>query len=143
MNLYKKSLKSISINDSKIIIQKKFARKTDIFELSSISNIYIKRKIISSFYFFDSVSFALVLLTIVTFNQVLNYSFFVLLLLLFFWSTHLIFTKSYYIHMKFKNDLTKNYFFSHQIKYEVLEKVKIVRGKLTSFNFKAILFKER
>jgi hypothetical protein len=37
MELFKNSLKSISINDSKMIIEKKFTNKTDIFELSYIN----------------------------------------------------------------------------------------------------------
>ena len=85
---------------SKLIIEKKFTSKTDIFELSSISKIYIKRKRIRSFYFFDIISFAVLLLSIVTFNYVSIYSFFFLLVLFVFWTMHLIYFKSFYMHVK-------------------------------------------
>jgi hypothetical protein len=139
MELFKNSLKSISINESKLIIEKKFTSKTDIFELSSISKIYIKRKRIRSFYFFDIISFAVLLLSIVTFNYVSIYSFFFLLVLFVFWTMHLIYFKSFYMHVKLNNGLSNNYFFSNEIKYDVLENVKIVRSNLTSFNFNSII----
>jgi hypothetical protein len=135
MELLKNSLKSISINDSKLIIEKKFTSKKDVFELSSISKIYIKRKTIRSFYFFDFISFVLLLLSILTFNYVSIYSFFILLVLFVSWTMHLIFFKSYFMHIRLNNGHTNNYFFSNEIKYEVLENVKIVRSHLTSFNF--------
>ena len=131
MELFKNSLKSISINESKLIIEKKFTSKTDIFELSSISKIYIKRKRIRSFYFFDIISFVILLLSIVTFNYVSIYSFFFLLVLFVFWTMHLIYFKSFYMHVKLNNGLSNNYFFSNEIKYDVLENVKIVRSNLT------------
>lgn len=139
MELFKNSLKSISINESKLIIEKKFTSKTDIFELSSISKIYIKRKRIRSFYFFDIISFVVLLLSIVTFNYVSIYSFFFLLVLFVFWTMHLIYFKSFYMHVKLNNGLSNNYFFSNEIKYDVLENVKIVRSNLTSFNFNSII----
>ena len=141
MELFKNSLKSISINESKLIIEKKFGSKTDIFELSSISKIYIKRKRIRSFYFFDIISFVVLLLSIVTFNYVSIYSFFFLLVLFVFWTMHLIYFKSFYMHVKLNNGLSNNYFFSNEIKYDVLENVKIVRSNLTSFNFNSIILK--
>jgi hypothetical protein len=141
MELFKNSLKSISINESKLIIEKKFASKTDIFELSSISKIYIKRKRIRSFYFFDFISFVVLLLSIVTFNYVSIYSFFFLLVLFVFWTMHLIYFKSFYMHVKLNNGLSNNYFFSNEIKYDVLENVKIVRNNLPSFNFNSIVLK--
>lgn len=141
MELFKNSLKSISINESKLIIEKKFTSKTDIFELSSISKIYIKRKRIRSFYFFDIISFVVLLLSIVTFNYVSIYSFFFLLVLFVFWTMHLIYFKSFYMHVKLNNGLSNNYFFSNEIKYDVLENVKIVRSNLTSFNFNSIILK--
>lgn len=141
MELFKNSLKSISINESKLIIEKKFTSKTDIFELSSISKIYIKRKRIRSFYFFDFISFVVLLLSIVTFNYVSIYSFFFLLVLFVFWTMHLIYFKSFYMHVKLNNGLSNNYFFSNEIKYDVLENVKIVRSNLTSFNFNSIILK--
>lgn len=131
MELFKNSLKSISINESKLIIEKKFTSKTDIFELSSISKIYIKRKRIRSFYFFDIISFVVLLLSIVTFNYVSIYSFFFLLVLFVFWTMHLINFKSFYMHVKLNNGLSNNYFFSNENKYDVLENVKIVRSNLT------------
>ena len=131
MELFKNSLKSISISESKLIIEKKFTSKTDIFELSSISKIYIKRKRIRSFYFFDFISFVVLLLSIVTFNYVSIYSFFFLLVLFVFWTMHLIYFKSFYMHVKLNNGLSNNYFFSNEIKYDVLENVKIVRSNLT------------
>ena len=141
MELFKNSLKSISIYESKLIIEKKFTSKTDIFELSSISKIYIKRKRIRSFYFFDFISFLFLLLSIVTFNYVSIYSFFFLLVLFVFWTMHLIYFKSFYMHVKLNNGLSNNYFFSNEIKYDVLENVKIVRSNLTSFNFNSIILK--
>jgi hypothetical protein len=135
MKLFKNSLKSIAINDSKLIIEKKFTSKTDVFELSSISKIYIKRKRIRSFYFFDFISFVLLLLSIVTFNFVSIYSFLFMMVLFVFWAMHLIFFKSYYMSVKLNNGLSNNYFFPNEIKYEVLENVKRVRGNLTSLNF--------
>jgi hypothetical protein len=141
MELFKNSLKSISINESKLIIEKKFASKTDIFELSSINKIYIKRKRIRSFYFFDFISFAVLLLSIVTFNYVSIYSFFFLLVLFVFWTMHLIYFKSFYMHVKLNNGLSINYYFSNENKYDVLENVKIVRSNLTSFNFNSIILK--
>jgi hypothetical protein len=135
MKLFKNSLKSIAINDSKLIIENKFTSKTDVFELSSISKIYIKRKRIRSFYFFDFISFVLLLLSIVTFNFVSIYSFLFMMVLFVFWTMHLIFFKSYYMSVKLNNGLSNNYFFSNEIKYEVLENVKIVRSNITSFNF--------
>ena len=141
MELFKNSLKSISISESKLIIEKKFTSKTDIFELSSISKIYIKRKRIRSFYFFDFISFVVLLLSIVTFNYVSIYSFFFLLVLFVFWTMHLIYFKSFYMHVKLNNGLSNNYFFSNEIKYDVLENVKIVRSNLTSFNFNSIVLK--
>ncbi len=131
MELFKNSLKSISIYESKLIIEKKFTSKTDIFELSSISKIYIKRKRIRSFYFFDFISFVVLLLSIVTFNYVSIYSFFFLLALFVFWTMHLIYFKSFYMHVKLNNGVSNNYFFSNEIKYDVLENVKIVRSNLT------------
>jgi hypothetical protein len=128
MELFKNSLKSISINDSKMIIEKKFTNKTDIFELSYINKIYIKRKSIRSFYFFDYISFVLLLLGLVTFTYFSMYLFFILMILLVFWTMYLIFFKSFYMHVRLKNGLTNNYYFSNEIKYEVLENVKIVRG---------------
>jgi hypothetical protein len=139
MELFKNSLKSISINESKLIIEKKFTSKTDIFELSSISKIYIKRKRIRSFYFFDIISFVVLLLSIVTFNYVSIYSFFFLSVLFVFWTMHLIYFKSFFMHVKLNNGLSNNYFFSNEIKYDVLENVKIVRSNLTSFNFNSII----
>lgn len=141
MELFKNSLKSISINESKLIIEKKFTSKTDIFELSSISKIYIKRKRIRSFYFFDIISFVVLLLSIVTFNYVSIYSFFFLLVLFVFWTMHLINFKSFYMHVKLNNGLSINYYFSNENKYDVLENVKIVRSNLTSFNFNSIVLK--
>ena len=135
MELFKNSLKSISIHESKLIIEKKFTRKTDIFELTSISKIFIKRKRIRSFYFFDIISVVVLLLSIVTFNYVSIYSFFFLLVLFVFWTMHLIYFKSFYMHVKLNNGHSINYYFSNENKYEVLENVKIVRGNLTSFNF--------
>jgi c-di-AMP phosphodiesterase-like protein len=135
MELFKNSLKSISIHESKLIIEKKFTRKTDIFELTSISKIFIKRKRIRSFYFFDIISFVVLLLSIVTFNYVSIYSFFFLLVLFVFWTMHLIYFKSFYMHVKLNNGHSINYYFSNENKYEVLENVKIVRGNLISFNF--------
>jgi hypothetical protein len=141
MELFKNSLKSISIHESKLIIEKKFISKTDIFELSSISKIYIKRKRIRSFYFFDIISFVVLLLSIVTFNYVSIYSFFFLLVLFVFWTMHLINFKSFYMHVKLNNGLSINYYFSNENKYDVLENVKIVRSNLTSFNFNSIVLK--
>ena len=135
MELLKNSLKSISIHESKLIIEKKFTRKTDIFELTSISKIFIKRKRIRSFYFFDIISVVVLLLSIVTFNYVSIYSFFFLLVLFVFWTMHLIYFKSFYMHVKLNNGHSINYYFSNENKYEVLENVKIVRGNLISFNF--------
>ena len=135
MELLKNSLKSISIHESKLIIEKKFTRKTDIFELTSISKIYIKRKRIRSFYFFDIISFVVLLLSIVTFNYVSIYSFFFLLVLFVFWTMHLIYFKSFYMHVKLNNGHSINYYFSNENKYEVLENVKLVRGNITSFKF--------
>ena len=135
MELFKNSLKSISIHESKLIIEKKFTRKTDIFELTSISKIFIKRKRIRSFYFFDIISVVVLLLSIVTFNYVSIYSFFFLLVLFVFWTMHLIYFKSFYMHVKLNNGHSINYYFSNENKYEVLENVKIVRGNLISFNF--------
>ena len=111
-----------------MIIEKKFTNKTDIFELSYINKIYIKRKSIRSFYFFDYISFVLLLLGLVTFTYFSMYLFFILMLLLVFWTMYLIFFKSFYMHVRLKNGLTNNYYFSNEIKYEVLENVKIVRG---------------
>ena len=37
--------------------------------------------------------------------------------------------------------LVKNYYFSNENKYDVLENVKIVRSNLTSFNFNSIVLK--
>ena len=141
MELFKNSLKSISIHESKLIIEKKFTSKIDIFELSSISKIYIKRKRIRSFYFFDIISFVVLLLSIVTFNYVSIYSFFFLLVLFVFWTMHLINFKSFYMHVKLNNGLSINYYFSNENKYDVLENVKIVRSNLTSFNFNSIVLK--
>ena len=39
------------------------------------------------------------------------------------------------MHVKLNNGLSNNYFFSNEIKYDVLENVKIVRSNLTSLNF--------
>jgi hypothetical protein len=142
MEFLKNSLKSISTNDSKLIIEMKFINKTDVFELTSISNIYLKRKRIRSFYFFDLISFIIILLSLITFNYVSIYSFFFLLVLFVFWTMHLIYYKSFYMHVKLNNGLSNNYFFSNEIKYEVLENVKIVRGNLNSFNFKSVIIKE-
>ena len=141
MELLKNSLKSISIHESKLIIEKKFTSKIDIFELSSISKIYITRKRIRSFYFFDIISFVVLLLSIVTFNYVSIYSFFFLLVLFVFWTMHLINFKSFYMHVKLNNGLSINYYFSNENKYDVLENVKIVRSNLTSFNFNSIVLK--
>jgi hypothetical protein len=135
MELLKNSLKSISIHESKLIIEKKFTRKTDIFELTSISKIFIKRKRIRSFYFFDIISVVVLLLSIVTFNYVSIYSFFFLLVLFVFWTMHLIYFKSFYMHVKLNNGPSINYYFSNENKYEILEKVKLVRGNITSFKF--------
>jgi len=38
-----------------------------------------------------------------------------------------------------RNMQSNNYFFSNEIKYDVLENVKIVRSNLTSFNFNSII----
>jgi hypothetical protein len=141
MELLKNSLKSISIHESKLIIEKKFTRKTDIFELTSISKIFIKRKRIRSFYFFDIISVVVLLLSIVTFNYDSIYSFFFLLVLFVFWTMHLIYFKSFYMHVKLNNGLSINYYFSNENKYDVLENVKIVRSNLTSFNFNSIVLK--
>ena len=142
MEHLKNSLKSISLNDSKLIIEKKYGGKTEVFELTSINNIYIKRKKIKSFYFFDSISFLLLFSSIIALNYVSNYLFVFLVVTWVFWTSHLLSSRSYYMYVKLNKVQSKNYFFSNEIKYDVLEKVKIVRGKLTSLNFKSILINE-
>ncbi|NBW28087.1 MAG: hypothetical protein EBR38_05920 [Flavobacteriaceae bacterium] len=134
MELFKNSLKKITVIDSKLLIEKKYLSKTDFIELTSISKIYIKRKRIRNLYFFDIISFILLVIGILTFNCVSAYIFFFLILLFIFWTVYLIYYKSYYLHVEFFNNQSKNYFFSSEIKYDVLEQVKIVRKKLSSLN---------
>ena len=43
--------------------------------------------------------------------------------------------RAYFIHVKLSNNKELDYYFANNIKYKVLEKVKIVSGKLASLNF--------
>lgn len=139
MILFKNSLKSISVSESELIIIRKFGRQIDRFELSKVSKIYIKRKKISSFYFFDIFSFLGLILCVLTVHFKLSYLFFIAALFLSFRTIYLINTRSFFIHIRLKEEIFEDYYFSNDVKYQVLEKVKIVRGKLISLNFKLLI----
>lgn len=57
-------------------------------------------------------------------------SFYISLMLLFCWTIYLINNRVYYLRIKLKNGQSFNYYFPKSIKYIILEKVKIIRGKL-------------
>ena len=136
----KNSIKTIKFNESEVRIVLNFSKKLEIYKLEDINSVFIKIKRIKDFYFVDLLSLIIIIFCFIAWENNSLYSFYFGLLLLVFWTLYLINNRVYFVRIKLKNGNYYNYYFSKSVRYDILEKVKIIRGKivLTNFNIDAI-----
>ena len=136
----KNSIKTIKFNESEVRIVLNFSKKLEIYKLEDINSVFIKIKRIKDFYFVDLLSLIIIIFCFIAWENNSLYSFYFGLLLLVFWTLYLINNRVYFVRIKLKNGNYHNYYFSKSVRYDILEKVKIIRGKivLTNFNLDAI-----
>ena len=126
----KKSIKSLNFQKTQVIVKLNLLGKLETHNIEDIDKIFIKIKKTKDLYFIDPISllfFGLVLLACV--NKFYT-SFYISLMMLLCWTLYLINNRFYYLRIKLKNGQSYNYYFPKSIKYDILEKIKKIRGKL-------------
>jgi hypothetical protein len=136
----KNNIKTIKFNESEVRIVLNFSKKLEIYKLEDINSVFIKIKRIKDFYFVDLLSLIIIIFCFIARENNSLYSFYFSLFLLVFWTLYFINNRVYFFRIKLKNGNYYNYYFSKSVRYDILEKVKMIRGKivLTNFNIDAI-----
>ena len=139
MILSKKSIKSINYQKSAVIVKLNLTNKIETHNIDDINKIFIKFKKTKDFYFFDYTSLALLMVVLFSWEKNFYNSFYIVILFLCCWTFYLIRNRVYYVRIKLKNVESYKYYFSKSIKYEIIEKVKTIRGQIlfSNFNMKA------
>ncbi len=135
MILTKQNIKSINILSSEVIVLKKILNNEETHKIEEINKIYIKAKKIENFYFLDYLSLVFTISGFIAWEYEFYNIFNLAMLLLFFWTIYLINNRAYYVRIKFKNEVYYNYYFSKSLKYDIIEKVRIIRGIIVASNF--------
>lgn len=136
MIFFKKQINSISISESKFVFE--LMGKSENFEvdLVEINNIFIGFKKKRDFYFFDLISFILVMVSLALTYWYSSSNLFISgLVIAFLRGVYLVNNKTYFVTVKLKNGTSFDFYFSNNKKNTVLEKVKIIRGRITIINF--------
>ena len=136
MIFFRKQINSISISESKIVFE--LMGKSEIFEadLVEINNIFVGLKKIRDFYFFDLISFILVLVSLVlTYWYSSSNLFTVGVVIAFLRGVYLVNNKTYFVTVKLKDGTSFIFYFSNNKKNTFIEKIKIIRGKINIINF--------
>lgn len=136
MIFFKKQINSISISESKFVFE--LMGKSENFEvdLVEINNIFIGLKKKRDFYFFDLISFILVMVSLALTYWYSSSNLFISgLVIAFLRGVYLVNNKTYFVTVKLKNGTSFDFYFSNNKKNTVLEKVKIIRGRITIINF--------
>ena len=132
----KKQINSISITDSNFVFDLKGKTKNVEFDLFEIKNIFIGFKKVSYFYFFDLISFLVILISLVlTFYFSNSKLFFGGIVILFLRGVYLVHNTTYFVTIELKNKISHDFYLSNNKKSIILEKIKIIRGKITEINF--------
>ena len=126
----KKSIKSLNFKKTEVIVKLNLLGKLETHNIDDIDKIFIKIKKTKDFYFIDPISLLIFGLGLLACGIKFYTSFYISLMLLFCWTLYLINNRVYYLRIKLKNGQSFNYYFPKSIKYIILEKVKIIRGKL-------------
>ena len=136
MIFFKKQINSINISESKFVFE--LMGKSENFEvdLVEINNIFVGLKQKSYLYFFDLISIFLVIVSLVlTYWFSSSNLFFGGVVIVLLRGIYLVNNKTYFVTVKLKNGTSFNYYFSNNKKNTVIEKIKIIRGKINSINF--------
>jgi hypothetical protein len=126
----KKSIKSLNFQKTEVIIKLNLLGKLETHNIDDIDKIFIKIKKTKDFYFIDTISLLIFALGLLACWIRFYTSFYISLMLLLCWTLYLINNRVYYLRIKLKNGQSYNYYFTKSIKYDILEKIKIIRGKL-------------
>lgn len=136
MICFDKHINSISISDSKFVFE--LIGKSQNFEvgLVEINKIFIGLKKNGDLYFFDLISFILVIVSVALTYWFSSCSLFIGgLVIAFFRGVYLVNYKTYFVTVKLKNGTSFDFYFSNNKKHTLIEKIKIIRGKVTDINF--------
>ena len=136
MIFFKKQINSINISESKFVFE--LMGKSENFEvdLVEINNIFVGLKQKSYLYFFDLISIFLVTVSLgLTYWYSMSNLFIGGVVIAFLRGVYLVNNKTYFVTVKLKNGTSFNYYFSNNKKNIVIEKIKIIRGKINSINF--------
>ena len=134
--MFKKTLSKISIVESDLI----FYRKKQIFlkiSMSEIKNTFIKIERKNYCFYFIGLILVIVL---VVYSLILKVSLaliFTLVMLLLYVMLFLLMYRTFSVVIELNNGLKHAVYFRSEKKYEFLEKIKIIRGKLTEAKFKS------
>lgn len=136
MIFFKKNINSIRILDSNFVIKLKGYNNNYEIDLVEIKKIFIGFNKISDYYFFDLISLILVILSFaISYWYSLNNLFLGGLFIVFLRGIYLVHNHTYFVTVKLKNGTSYNFHFSHFKKNIIIEKIKIIRGKITDINF--------
>lgn len=121
-------IKAISIKESQLLLFSNFGSKVIRINYKDINKAYIKSNNIIRVYFSVSVVISISFLSSLLFWSI-RISFFGLIFLICF-GWYYIKYNSYYIVIKLNNKLEHKFFFSKNKKHQMIEKIKIIRGKI-------------
>jgi len=126
----KKSIKSLNFQKTQVIVKLNLLGKLETHNIDDIDKIFIKIKKTKDLYFIDPISLLIFALGLLACVNKFYTSFYISLMLLLCWTLYLINNRFYYLRIKLKNGQSYNYYFPKSIKYDILEKIKKIRGKL-------------
>ena len=136
MIFLKKNIDSISISESNFVFKLKGYKNNVEIDFVEIKNIFIGFKKVTAFYFFDIISFIIVLVSLaLTYWYSSNDFFLGGIVLVFLRGVYLVNNSTYFVTVKLKNGTSFNFYFSHFIRNTIIEKIKIIRGIITGINF--------
>lgn len=136
MIFLKKNIDSISISESNFVFKLKGYKNNVEIDFVEIKNIFIGFKKVTAFYFFDIISFIIVLVSLALTYWCSSNDFFLGgIVLVFLRGVYLVNNSTYFVTVKLKNGTSFNFYFSHFIRNTIIEKIKIIRGIITGINF--------
>lgn len=130
-----KNIQSITVTELNFSLKVK--RKNEFFNfiISDVKKVYILSNKIKSFYFFDFISLLILGIVVVAFWLSLINLLYIGIVGIIFRGVYLIEYKKYVLILRLKNNKIYKYYLQKNEKYRVLEKVKLIREKMSDANF--------
>ena len=141
MNFFKNNIKSITVTDSNFSILLKYKNKIFDFSLDDFTDVFIGFNKIN-FLIFDFITIIIMAISVTLLNSSVYLFFIGTVIMILRWA-YLFNNRKYFISLSLKNGQSHIFYFSNSMKYNLLEKVKIIRGNINTINFLQEKYKKK